>query len=174
MGKISDSAQGHDYGKDSQQRWDGADRSERRTMIGDELRSIEEEIRMAGTVAIKTKGAWRNCEDEVSRNISWNMHKKMKPLRVQFLIRATYNQLPTPTNLLKWGMTESKKCSLCDRPCNLEHILSSSRTALTQRRFTWRHNQVLEKLAHQVKTIPGQQSKYRWLRQSNNEMWQIY
>ena len=119
-------------------------------MIGEELRAIEEEKRMARAVAMKAQGAWLNWEDVVSRNISWNMLWKIEPLRIRFLIRATYDQLPTPTNLLKWGMTESKKCSLCDRPGNLEHILLSCRTALTQGRFTWRHNQVLGKLAHHL------------------------
>ena len=32
----------------------------------------------------------------------------------------------------------------------LEHVLFSCRTALTQRRFTWRHDKVLRKLAHHV------------------------
>ena len=106
----------------SQQRWDGADRSERRTMIGDELRAIEEEKRMARAVAMKTQGAWLNWEDVVSWNISWNMLWKIEPLRIRFLIRATYDLLQTPTNLVKWGITESEKCLLCDRPCSLEHI----------------------------------------------------
>ena len=33
----------------------------------------------------------------------------------------------------------------------LEHIVSSCRKALTQRRFEWRHDKVLRKLAHHVK-----------------------
>ena len=177
VGKVCVSGHGHGYGKDSQQRWDGAGRSVRRTMIGEELRAMEEEKRMARA---QNQGAWLNWEDVASRNISWNMLWKMEPLRIRFLIRATYDQLLTPTNLVKWGITESEKCSLCDRPCNLEHILSSCRTALTQGRFTWRHNKVLEKLAHHLELKRSlankatQEKQIQFVKAGRNRKWQIY
>ena len=74
----------------------------------------------------------------------------MEPNWLQFAIRSTYDLLPTPTNLMRWGKSDCAECGLCSGPGHLEHILSSCRTALTQRRFTWRHDKVLRKLAHHV------------------------
>ena len=51
---------------------------------------------------------------------------------------------------MRWGKSDCAECGLCSEPGHLEHILSSCRTALTQRRFTWRHDKVLRKLAHHV------------------------
>ena len=48
------------------------------------------------------------------------------------------------------GSNENEKCCLCDRLCNLEHILSSCNIALTQGRYRLRHNKVLEEFAHRI------------------------
>ena len=45
------------------------------------------------------------------------------------------------------GLTTDPKCSLCDKPGTLEHVLSSCSTALTQGRYRWRHDSVLRELA---------------------------
>ena len=48
----------------------------------------------------------------------------MEPIWIQFVIKATYDQLPTKINLMILGKTEIEK-SLC----SLEHILSSCNSA---------------------------------------------
>ena len=48
---------------------------------------------------------------------------------------------------MRWGLTTDPKCSLCDKPGTLEHVLSSCSTALTQGRYRWRHDSVLRELA---------------------------
>ena len=43
-----------------------------------------------------------------------------------------------------WGYKKNSSCCLCGAPnCTLHHILSNCSTALTQKRFTWRHDSVL-------------------------------
>ena len=49
---------------------------------------------------------------------------EMKPIRIQFTIRSTYAFSLTPKNLI----------GLCSETAHLEHIISSYKTALTQRR----------------------------------------
>ena len=105
---------------------------------------------MARAVGMASQGAWMKWESAVTRKITWNTLWKMEPIRLQFTIRSTYDLLPTPTNLMRWGKSDCAECGLCSGPGHLEHILSSCRTALTQRRFTWRHDKVLRKLAHHV------------------------
>ena len=52
-------------------------------MVGKALRQTTEETKKAKAVAMTTQ--------------------KMEPVRIQFVIRATYDQLPTPTNFWIWG-----------------------------------------------------------------------
>ena len=74
----------------------------------------------------------------------------MEPLRIKFCLRSVYDVLPTPTNLVKWGKTEDPNCKLCGKPCTLQHVLSSSNVALTQGRYSSRHNTVLQELASAI------------------------
>ena len=46
-------------------------------------------------------------------------------------------------NLKRWGKRVSDRCPFCGNIETLAHILSNCSTALTQGRFTWRHNSVL-------------------------------
>ena len=67
----------------------------------------------------------------------------MEAKRLSFIIRATYDVLPTPANLHQW-YGEDPGCAM---PASLRHILTGCKTSLTQGRNTWRHNQVLKILA---------------------------
>ncbi|KAL6455748.1 hypothetical protein MHYP_G00355990 [Metynnis hypsauchen] len=82
---------------------------------------------------------------------------KMPQARLSFLIRATYDTLPSPSNLSQWyGSDES--CHLCNAPNpSLQHILSSCKTALAQGRYRWRHDQVLRKLAEVLEVGGGEE-----------------
>ena len=62
---------------------------------------------------------------------------------INFIIRATYDVLPTLTNLNQWFGEDS--CVLCQTPATLRHILTGCKTSLSQS-YTWRHNQVLRQL----------------------------
>ena len=111
---------------------------------------MEDEERNARAVSMRTQGAWTKWESAIRKSVSWNELWKMEPLRIKFLLRSTYDLLPTPTNLVRWGLTQDEKCPLCSQPCHLEHVLSSCKVALSQHRYTWRHNSVLKVLAHHL------------------------
>lgn len=70
---------------------------------------------------------------------------------LSFIIRATYDVLPSPTNLNLW-MGEDPACPVCSMPASLKHILVGCKASLTQGRYTWRHNQVLRCLAAELET----------------------
>ena len=71
----------------------------------------------------------------------------MAPLKLSFLIRSTYDQLSSKSNLVKWKKERDPTCPLCnEKPQTLEHVLSSCKTALANGRYTWRHNCVLDML----------------------------
>lgn len=62
---------------------------------------------------------------------------------LKFAINAGVNTLPSLDNLKRWGKRVSDRCSFCGNIETLAHVLSNCSTALTQGRYTWRHNSVL-------------------------------
>ncbi|KAL3983720.1 WAS protein family, member 3 [Sarotherodon galilaeus] len=89
---------------------------------------------------------WESVE---KRKLSWSEIWGMESARLSFIIRVTYDVLPSPINLQLWlGLYTA--CPLCTVTATLKHILVGCRTSLTQGRYTWRHNQVLRCLAEKV------------------------
>ena len=76
----------------------------------------------------------------------------MPPLRLSFVIRSLYDQLPSRDNLRKWGMVEDSRCVLYGEVQTLRHVLSSCKYALAEGRYTWRHNQVLQILVEAMES----------------------
>ena len=68
---------------------------------------------------------------------------------LKFLVKSVYDLLPTPSNKNTWFGTD-EKCLLCGGNGTLNHILSGCTVALSQGRYTWRHNQVLKEVAQCV------------------------
>ena len=77
----------------------------------------------------------------------------MEPLLFRFTIRATYDALPSPTNLSIWGLSEDSSCVKCKQRGTLQHILSACPKSLATGLFTWRHNQVLETIGKALDEI---------------------
>ena len=74
---------------------------------------------------------------------------------LSFALKACSNGLNTPDNLVRWGIRKTNKCSLCKNPSNLQHILNWCPKALSDGRFTWRHNSVLSHFStHLISNIP--------------------
>ena len=70
---------------------------------------------------------------------------------LSFFLRAISDTLPSNTNLTLWKLSEDPTCQLCkDQPAYLRHVLSACKTALSEGRYTWRHNQVLKVLANDI------------------------
>ena len=95
------------------------------------IRNEEEEARVLKAVEMVNQGKWTEWETE-QRELTWSDISKYTAFQLQFLLRAVYDVLPTPTNLKTWGLTEDPMCTFCQKPANIEHILSSCQVALTQ------------------------------------------
>ncbi|KAL6473069.1 hypothetical protein MHYP_G00192570 [Metynnis hypsauchen] len=127
--------------------WSKASKKERKQLVIEEVVRSEEDLYKIKALSQPQQGQWTTWEGVVNRTIKWSDMWKMPQARLSFLIRATYDTLPSPSNLSQWyGSDES--CHLCNAPNpSLQHILSSCKTALAQGRYRWRHDQVLRKLA---------------------------
>ena len=85
-----------------------------------------------------------------------------KTIAQRYAIHITivvYDVLPTPRNLTMWKLIKNPNCKLCVKPANLEHVVSSSRTALEDSRYTWRHYQVLREKAAVLDTQRRKKTK---------------
>ncbi|KAJ8010191.1 hypothetical protein DPEC_G00072430 [Dallia pectoralis] len=126
--------------------WRKASTSERRKMVVEEVRHQEEAERSAKAVSLAKQRQWMRWKGLERRKLSWRELWEMEANNISFIIRATYDVLPSPKNLNQW-YGEDPTCDLCPIPANLKHILVGCKTSLTQGRYTWRHNQVLKSLA---------------------------
>ena len=132
--------------------WSKAKGKAKRDMIIQEMRREEDQKRLQKAVQQSQQGHWTAWEGALQRSLSWNDIWHMAPLRISFILRSTYDLLPSNANLVKWGKTEDPSCPLCHKKQTVEHVLSSCHVALAQGRYTWRHNQVLKELAQTVET----------------------
>jgi len=80
------------------------------------------------------------------------------PGHFSFILRAASDTLPTAVNLQRWHIQCDARCTLCGYPQpTTAHVLGGCPSALTQGRFTYRHNQVLRCLASELfKFLTGQ------------------
>ena len=127
--------------------WSKAKRKERKELVVSEVSRMEDEAYTIRAVSQRQQGKWTNWEAVTTRAITWADMWKIPQARLSFLIRSTYDTLPSPQNIHLWYGTETI-CSLCDvQNPNLKHILTGCKPALAQGRYGWRHDQVLQKLA---------------------------
>ncbi|CAB4030257.1 Hypothetical predicted protein [Paramuricea clavata] len=84
----------------------------------------------------------------------WSVAQSKLPKNIyNFTIRYINNSLPTRKNLNRWAISSNSDCSFCLSPETLLHIVAGCQFYLN--RFTWRHNSVLNFLAHQLQTVDG-------------------
>ena len=137
------------------QYYSSCSKKEKRAMIVEEIREIEEEKRRTRIINLVKQGAntrWEVPEKKLThRDIIQSNEVSLK-----FLMKSVYDLLPTPANKNKWFDTD-EKCQLCGGCGTLNHILSGCPVALAQGRYTWRHNQVLKEIAQCVEV---QRQKY--------------
>ena len=73
-----------------------------------------------------------------------SVQRKLPKNIFYFTVRYINNTLPTRSNLHKWGLLPTSDCSFCSQSESLLHIIAGCQTYLTQGRFTWRHDSILQ------------------------------
>ena len=61
---------------------------------------------------------------------------------MKFFLNASIDTLPTKTNLKQWGKLTNDKC-FCGLRQTLNHVMNCCRICLDQRRYTYRHDNIL-------------------------------
>ena len=122
-----------------------------RNMVITELNMIAEEKRVATAAGQAKQCAWINWEGAEARKQSWSSLMTMEPLTSSFLLRPTYNFLPTPATHKQWSFTADDTCAMCKSARGtMWNVFSSSGSSLQI--YTWHHNWVLPTLAELTET----------------------
>ena len=115
---------------------------QRRDAVVREIRKEEQEKRYLHLVNCSQQGQCVRWEEfVVDRKVGWKEIWSWERARTSFLIKSTYNAMPSPVNLVRWKIESDDKCR-CGKRGTLKHILSNCNLSLN--RYTWRHNQVLK------------------------------
>ena len=65
-------------------------------------------------------------------------------------------QQPQQGQWTNWGKKQDPTCPLCQDRQTTEHVLSSCKIALSQGRYIWKHNRILQELAAIISTAKGE------------------
>ena len=65
-------------------------------------------------------------------------------------MNSLIHTLPTQTNLKLWNKSTSDKCLICKNKETTLHILNGCKVALDQKRFTWRHDNIVRYICDSV------------------------
>ena len=146
IGHIQTRTQG--FGTKEKQRWSKTIGKNRRDMVIQDVKNEVDNKRFLKGVQQFQQGQWTKWAETLKKSITWNDIWQIAPLRLSFLIRSKFDQLSSKNNLFRWKKENDPTCPQCnDKPQTLEHVLNSYKIALGNRRYTWRHNRVLEELA---------------------------
>ena len=66
------------------------------------------------------------------------------------MLNASIDTLPTPANLKRWKYTSADKCKLCGNRRTTYHYLNCCSTMLNTKRYTWRHNNLINFIVNNV------------------------
>ena len=124
---------------------------EKRDAVVAEVRKQEQEKRQLHLVQCAQQGQCLEWQEMVvERKLSWKELWGWGPARTSFLIKSTYDVLPSPANLARWKVTDDDKCR-CGQYGTLRHALSGCKLGLKGGRYTWRHDQVLRVVVDALK-----------------------
>ena len=104
---------------------------DRRIAAVGQVRKMEAEGREVHLIQCAQQGQLTRWEEHaVVRKIGWSDIWEWNTSRLSFLLRSTYDVLPSPVNLVRWKVQEVDKCR-CGKLGTMKHILSNCHLALT-------------------------------------------
>ena len=118
---------------------------EYRKLVSSLVEETEENKVQAKAAQLSVQGQWTRWCNFVRMDLSWKSLLSLPRSLISFCIGATYDTLPSPSNLHRWRISTDKSCFLCGKSiCTVAHILAGCKKSLDQGRFTYRHDSVLK------------------------------
>ena len=117
---------------------------EYRRLISDLVGEVDENTYHAKSVQPHLQDYWTKWCDFVKNDLSWKTLLAMPSSLISFCLSATFETLPSPSNLKRWGLITESSCFLYRKSiCTSTHILGAFKIALHQGRFSFRCDKVL-------------------------------
>ena len=132
--------------------WDRMSESEKRNEVMLRVKTNIERQQQTEYGSLELQSGWaRWREDVVDMGMSWSSLFQMGDSLVGFMLRSVYGTAVTPSRVAKWSDEEDGMCKMCKNKLGtIQHILSGCRVALSQGRYTWRHDKVLREIHNQL------------------------
>ena len=133
---------------------------EYRKALSDTVAQTHDQQVLATEEGKKLQNSWTEWTNFVRNDLTWKCIWAYGPNLVQFCVQSSFNTLPSPNNLLRWGKDGDGSCALCsEKLCTLPHILSSCSFSLKNGRFTFRHDSVLKVFLESVEDQISKKTK---------------
>ena len=122
----------------------GAPRKKVVSHVKAKIQAEDTASRLAHTTSLPVQGLTvREFEGRAAQN--WSTAIFSLPEWVfKFALNAVTDTLPHNANLFRWKKLSSPRCQLCGEVQSLAHVLNSCQKALSLRRYTTRHDDVLK------------------------------
>ena len=107
---------------------------------------------------LPAQGEMARAWEESSPDLWVRAVQELPPEPLKFVLNASLNTLPTNSNLHMWGKKASDICPLCRvSKQTLSHVLNNCPMAMELRRYSRRHDAVLQVIGDFIKThLPPQ------------------
>ena len=106
------------------------------------------------TQSLVIKSIWDFADSSFTNQ--WTSVLQQLPRNIySFVNRYLSNTLANATNAVKWGLTKSPMCILCDQNQTLGHVMGACEVALHQKRYNWRHDSVLMNIIKTISSLPA-------------------
>ena len=117
----------------------------KRKQISKRMKKIEADKMRCRLLDLCKNGNFTTWDKLMPSDITWlDMIYDLSEAVLSFRLNGISNSLPSPSNLRRWGVKVEGRCFLCSKNgATAAHILSNCYIALTQNRYTWRHDNVL-------------------------------
>jgi hypothetical protein len=123
-----------------------------RALVSQRIEEDEDGQRRVHLMNCAMQGEFMKFDNLMERDLSWQcLLYDLTPSLLKFAVKSQLNVLATPDNLQRWRVG-TFLCKLCGVTAPTQaHIFSSCKTALLQRRYKYRHDEVLRVLFDAVK-----------------------
>ena len=139
-------ASGQGLGSGRQKRHAHHSRAEHREHVKDVLNRKSVDNAHVHAVGLAQQGGWtvwgNTC---IPHALTWErLILTRAPTLIKFILNSYINSVRCPDLMKLWGYWQYDFCHLCRKDqCSLVHILTCCKHALHQKRYSWRHDSVL-------------------------------
>ena len=122
----------------------GASKKHVISQVKAKVNAMDTAARLAHTNSLQVQGL---TVQEFLGHVAQNWSKATSSLlewHFKFALNSVTDTLPHNANLFKWKKLSSSKCQLCGEHQSLAHVLNAWQKALSLRRYSARHDDVLQ------------------------------